>query len=147
MAYATDIVEVVAKLIDTLLANKDALLLQDVFEGDQNLIPRTPAVCVIAGEQLRETWRASIPPTVKVSFEVYLMVYHGGVQDLEVTERQTLERTNAIKRVLDLDTTLGGLVIYGMVERAEPGYLNRNHTPVRVTRLTWSGFSQVRIGV
>lgn len=142
MTYAADFPELLEYFVTKLNDNKDSLLLADVWEGEQNLIPRYPAVTVFAGELDREAARVSIPVTIRRDFVVYMMVYHGGAQDTQVTERQTLERTAAIRALFDQDTTAGGLVIFGLFQRSEPGYLRKTNSLARVTRLTWSGFNQ-----
>lgn len=120
--------------------NKAALGLEGVFDGDQSLIPSTPAVCVLMGNYSRELTGA--PFRTDNVFTIYLMVYHAKVQDTQLTQRECMAFAESIMKFLHTDKTMGGNVIHGFVTGMEPGQAPMGKTMAHVTRITWSGLTK-----
>lgn len=134
----------VAEFLETLLeTNKVALGLADVWYGDQNRIPRTPAACIDPGEKRRTLNGA--PRRTQVDMIVYILVYHNPVTSVETIAKTTDGLTESIEEKIHLDATMGGLLIDSMVSTVEYGYQTRNNTLYRVSRLTVEGRSQVQL--
>lgn len=116
---------------------KAQLGLAGVWDGEQNLIPQIPAVCVVVGNYTREY--AGIPFRTDNTFTVFLIVYHAKIQDVQLNQRECNQRAEAIMDFLHQDLTMGGNVIDGYVTALEPGYLQAGKSMTYVTRLTWVG--------
>lgn len=140
MTYQSSLVS--KAIFDLLEANKEELGILEVFDGDRQLIAVTPSVAVIAGDKTRELYGTSVMN--KVNHSVVLMVYHKKIQTIEQNEREVQEFAEAIEAFLDrkANQTLGGLVVFGMVTRVEPGYANRDEKLMRTTRITWEAQSR-----
>jgi hypothetical protein len=121
-----------------------ALGLQDVWYGDQEMVPRTPAVAVEPGSKARVI--AGTSRSTENRLTVYLMVYVAKIQDVQATRKTTDQIAEAIEVHLHNDPTLGGLVIFSMVSSVESGYAIRGGTLMRSARMTWEGLSKTRIG-
>lgn len=138
----TDKPTIVAQYIYDFLrddANMLALGLEDVFEDDQDLIPRVPAACVVLGEYRREL--TGIPFRTDNNFTVYVMLYHAGVKDVQLLYRECNERAEAVMDLLHTDKTMGGNVIHGYVTTIEPGYVQKK-TLMYASRITWTGLTK-----
>jgi len=126
-------------MYDLLYENRLPLVLEDVWEGDQNLIPRVPAICIVMGDYKRTL--SGAPFRTDNEFTIYLMVYHGGVRDNQLNYRECNERAEAIMTLLHTDKTMGDNVIHGYVTGMEPGYQEKK-TLMYVTRITWQGLTK-----
>jgi hypothetical protein len=153
----TDDYSKVALYIENLVKKyQTALGLQDVFYGDMDLIPRTPAACIETGPLVRQLTGAMA--RVDNSFTIYIMVYHGKVQDVQLNKLQCDQFAVAIQNKLHTDLRLddpsvdatvtrgNGLVYYGMVTGIEPGYTIRSKSLMRTSRITWEGNSKTNLG-
>lgn len=136
---------VVQKVHDVLTAAKVELGLQDVWYGDQNLIPRYPAVAVEAGPFDRTLAGIGGKGRTENRIRVLLLLYLAKIADVQVTKKQTDELAERIMDKLHEDITMGGLVIHGFVTTIEPGYATRGGTLMRTTRVTWEGLSKTGI--
>lgn len=138
--YNTENFSLVGEFIQDLLQETTSLGLQDVFYGDQELIPRTPAVAVETGIFTRQL--DGIPYRTKNVFRIYLLVYFAKVQDVQVTRLQCDQKAEQIMRTLHQNKTMGGLVISGHVTAIEPGYTYRGRALMRSARITWEGLTK-----
>jgi len=136
--------EVTQAIVDLLKEHQDDLGLKDVWYGDQELIPRTPAVAVESGSKTRELTGA--PDVTTNRFTVFVLTYMAKIQDVQTTRKMADQLAEAIELLLHDDTTIGGLVIFGMCTSVEPGYAIRGGTLMRAARITWEGFTKLRMG-
>ncbi len=139
----TENFSVVATYIQDLLAETESLQLTDVFYGDQELIPRTPAACVESGLYSRQY--AGVPLRTENEIIVNILVYFAKIQDVQVTRLQCDQKAEDIMRVLHANVTMGGLVINGWVSSIEPGYSMRNKVLMRSARITWTGKTKTMV--
>ena len=145
MAIA-DRLSTVADYINTLLnTNKVTLGLQDVFYGDQEKIPRTPAVAVETGVYTRELSGIGGKGRTDNKFTVYILVYNNRIRDEQLNRKDVLTLSEAIMDVLHSDVTMGGNVIHGHVTAIEPGYAIRQNVLMRMARITWEGLTKTII--
>lgn len=127
-------------IYDYLSDGRQMLGIEDVWDGDEQLIPRVPAVCVIMGNYGRLL--SGAPFRTDNTFDIFLMMYHGQIQDSQLNQRQCILRAEAVMDYLHLDKTMGGNVIHGYVTSIEPGAVRLGTSLMFVTRITWSGLTK-----
>jgi hypothetical protein len=130
------------KVLNLLDTNKGLFDVADVWLGDQQLLPRTPAACVVVGNTAVDL--AGAPRRVNDTYNLTINVYHTKITDNQEVERQCNQRAEAIRRFLDNYDSgrLDGLVIDSMVTLIEPGFANRGAgTPswYKTSRINWQG--------
>lgn len=130
-------VEVIERQIE-LLETGD-LGLQDVYYGDQQKIPRTPCATVEAGTQ--NNLLAGAPFRVEHDITTYIVLYIAKVTSNQVSKREADLLSAAVTKRLHEDKTMGGLVVYGLVTRIEPGFAQRGEL-MQAVRITWTGLSK-----
>ena len=140
---ATGCSQVAQAFFEVLKADKNALGLADVWMGDQRLIAQVPAACVIVGNTNREY--AGAPRRLEATYEVQVLVYHLKLQDVAESELETAQTTEAVVDRMDQAYTLGGLVIDGFVKGVEPGYIQKDQSYYKTSRITWTGFGRVQL--
>jgi hypothetical protein len=125
-----------------LLVHKDDanLKLQDVFYGDESLLPKFPAVCVIPAGKRRES--IGSPFYYRVDHQVHVTIYHGGIRSGEINTQKTLQVAEAVEAVLHSDHTMGGNVVHGVVLQMTPGIMMRGGKFMMATRLEWEAVSR-----
>ena len=116
---------------------------QDVFYGDQKQIPRTPAITVAASQKAREL--AGAPRRIENTFEVFINVYFSNVRGIELNHRGADELAEAVEAKVHADITFGGLVINSMVVLNEAGFLNRDNSQFRGSRLIVRAMSKTML--
>jgi hypothetical protein len=139
----TNKASVVAQAIQAVLVtNQTALGLEDVWYGDQDSIPRYPAVCIEADTK-------SIPITdlnpmlyARNDFEILLILYDSIIGSVDTLRLQTDQLAEAITDVLHIDIKLGGLVTLGYVSLIQYGYIVKQGRLVRSAKLTWRGLNK-----
>lgn len=142
----TDRLSVVSNYIyDLLTTNKTALGLQDVFFGDQQKVPRTPAVAVEPGVYTRELSGLGGKGRTDNNFTVYVLVYVSNIRDEQLNNKDVITLSEAIMDKLHLDVTMSGNVIHGRVTSIEPGYASRGGALMRFGRITWEGLTKTLI--
>lgn len=124
---------------------KTSLGVMDVYYGDQELLPRTPAVTVESGAYSRELAGMGGKGMTENRSTVYVMVYFGRVQDVQQNSRDADALSEAIMDVLHTDVTLEGLIVHGHVSGIEPGYATRRGVLLRSARVTWNGLTKTQI--
>ena len=120
--------------------NKIDLGLEDVYYGDQNRVPVTPALC-IEPETKTNTLKSAFR-TVNVEFKVYIIVYHSQVASPQDNRRNADALAEALETFVHADRDLGGLVTHCMIDEIASGYITKGTTLMRASRLTFSAISQ-----
>ena len=136
------IATVSAYQLQLLKDNANTLGIQDVFDGDQKLIPRTPAVCIVMGSKFRRL--AGAPLRTDNNFTMHFMVYHSRIQDVQSNYRDVVILAEAIERVLHGDLQMGGYIVQGWVTAVEPGLSVKEDgkSLLRSARITWEGLTR-----
>lgn len=112
-----------------------------IFYGDQTKIPVTPTVCVESGgksKTLNGTARQVI-----VRPQVFIIVYYGKVQDVQVNRKAADQLAEAVELLVHQHSTLGGVAIHSIVSQLTSGYRTVGGTQFRASRLTVDVLSQV----
>jgi len=135
-----DITVVTRYWYDQLEANKGALNIRQVFDGDRQLIQEHPSVAVVAGPKQRELYGASMMTTVEMA--IFFLVYHKRLQATTLNERQVQEHSKTIEDFIHSKVNAEGLVQVGYITNTEPGYADRTGTIFRTTRMTWEARSR-----
>jgi hypothetical protein len=128
------------KVFELVTEAKQALGLADVFYGDQNKIPRTPAACIVPDVKRRELKGA--PRGVENILSTYILVYVSKVDDVQKNEESAIVIGEAIETYLHQFRDLQGLVVHCYCSAIEPGYRTREGTQFRAVRLTFEGLSK-----
>lgn len=140
----TDNLDVVGEAIKAVIeAEKAALGLTDVWYGDQQLVPRMPAVAV--DPRRVRTRPSDTGHMARNDFEVDLYVYHSKLQGPTTNLKECLQLANSIKDLLHDDVMLGGLIVYGHVEEIATGYSTKSNVIIKSTRIQWVGLSKTRL--
>lgn len=121
------------------------LEIKDVWYGDQNNIPRFPAVAVEPGPFNRGLSGIGGKGRTDNTITVYLLVYNNNIKDVQKTRQDTDQLAEQLMDVLHEDVTMGGLVIHGFVNTIEPGYTVRGNNLLRSSRVTWTGMTKTLI--
>lgn len=127
-------------LYDLLKQNKEELQLEEVWYGDQRLIPDFPVAIVEAGPKRRDfngTHRFD------VSFTTTILVVYEEFTDLEDVTIQNQTHSENVEQFLHREAlTLNGQVLLGYVTRSDPGISYRGGVMRQASRLTWTGVSR-----
>ncbi|SRR5216684_1021477 len=139
-AAYTDSTEFVANyVLNAIKAGAATLGLTDavnqVWYGDQVLLPETPAVCVVPGPETDTPNGAGGRP-VRIDFRTFVMVYYGKVQDQQLNVHASLGLANQIKRLMNADPTLGGNAIDAYFSNIDPGVSAKQGGLMDATRMT-----------
>lgn len=133
--------EVVASYILGLLQNAPVDLgIQQVFYGDQTLLPKTPAVCVAPGNKTR-SWSGATLRTENM-FETYVFVYYGKIQDVQLNTHAAQTLADAVEDLVMADIKLGGIVIWTLCTQNEPGMISKQGSLMIGNRLTFQSMSK-----
>ena len=136
--------EVVANAIFTIItANLGPLGAAVSFYGDQDLLPKTPAICIAPGPKTREFQGASL--TTLNTFETFVFVYYGKIQDVQVNWHGAQALADAIEPVVQTDMTLGGIVTSTLCTLNEPGMINKSGSLMMGNRLTFQSQNKTRL--
>jgi hypothetical protein len=114
-----------------------------IFYGDQEKFPATPCICVDPVTRTRDLQGVSF--RTDNNFTVYVLVYHGRVQDNQLTRKQAQQIAEAVETLLNNDSQLGGLTINAWCSNNESGYVFRQGTMWRTNRVTFSGYTKTRL--
>jgi hypothetical protein len=135
VTYTDSLVTVSDAIVAKLEEHLEELGLNDVFFGDQDLIPRSPAVCVEPGDKVRDLQGAT--RRTENVFTIYLLVYHSEVRSPQSNRRDADSLAEAIETLLHGDATLGGLVRHCYVIKIESGYSRKSNALMRSSRITF----------
>jgi len=136
--------EITQAVVDLLKADL-TLGLSKVYYGDQAGIPLVPSATVEAGSAEREYTQTGLHTTRTVP--IIIVIYHGKVDDVQTIKKSLDDFAQAVEDALHQDSTLGGLVINGLVTSIEPGVASVGKAQYQAHRLTWEGLVKERIGV
>jgi hypothetical protein len=125
-----------------ILEDHTELGFEDVFFGDQDMVPRTPAIAVDPLRLDREIQGIMSGGMTKNTFLIYVFVYHAPIQNGQVTRQESDQLADAVQNVLHQDLTLGGLIIHGFCTMSESGVAHRGGSMLRTHRITWTGISK-----
>lgn len=136
--------EITQALID-LLASDNSLGLTRVYYGDQQGYPSVPSATIEHEGSTREYTQTGLQTTRTV--ECVVIVYHGKAEDVQTVKKELDQYAQAVENRLHSDSTLGGLVINGLVTSMEPGTVLVGRSNFYAHRLTWEGLVKERIGI
>ena len=145
MPHTDQLVTIVDYVKAKMETNAVALGLVDVYYGDQNLIPQTPAVAVEGLAKVRNLREGTTSHRTFNTFRVLLMVYLSRLDNNETTQRDVELKAEAIEALLHDDVTMGGNVIHGFVTDIEPGRAMRSNVLLRAARMVWQGQTLTRL--
>jgi hypothetical protein len=117
--------------------------IQDVFYGDQSLLPKTPAVCVVPGVKNREFQGASL--CTLNTFVTYVYLYYEKLQDAQLNVHGCTALADAIEKFVHADFKLGGNVVYVICEQNEPGIATKQGDLVMAARLQFRSMSKTML--
>lgn len=119
----------------------------DIWYGDQQQLPRTPTVCIVADGKRREL--SGAPRRMMNTLTCYVVVYHSKIQDVQMNSKESDKLAEQLETAIHADPTLGGLVIHCYVTQVDAGqstkYVNTTATMYRSTRLTVEGISKTML--
>lgn len=127
---------------------REALGLEEVLYGDQELVGKVPTVCIWGDDKERVLEGAMLRSVNQ--FTCIVMIYHGPYQDSQETEKECLLFAENIEAFLHTDRICdqgpqGSLVYHSICQRVEPGQIVRSGTLMRATRITWQAFSKTGV--
>jgi len=132
-----------AAVEEILTDNKATLGLEDIFYGDQALVPRTPAVAIEPGT--KDVGEPNPFRRVDATITVYIIVYHATFGSPQDNRRDADTLAEAIEDLLNNASQMDGLVIHSYVSRVESGYASKNNTIMRSSRLTFTGLTKYQL--
>jgi hypothetical protein len=136
--------EVVATAIKAAIdAHMASLGIEATYYGDQTILPVTPAVCITPGNKSRGFQGASL--MTENTFESYVFVYFGKVQDVQQNLHSAQTLADAIEPIVQADMTLGGIVIWTICTQNEPGIINKQGSLLMGNRMTFQSYSKTRL--
>jgi hypothetical protein len=115
-----------------------------VWYGDEPFLPVTPAVAVVPGPEQSNYDGVGGRP-VLMTFQTFVMVYFGKIQDAQSNKHQSLQLANGIKRFMNADITLGGNAIDTMCAAIDPGVGIKMGALMDTTRMTFRTRSKVTL--
>jgi hypothetical protein len=125
---------------------KATIQVEDVFYGDQELIPRFRALCVEPSEVTRELAGVGAGGQTLNTFTVLMYLYHGPYHNSQQNRQENEHAAALVQTALHDNLDLGGTVIHGFVVRGESGAANRGSL-LAVHRLVWQGINKTLLGV
>jgi hypothetical protein len=146
----TDSTLVIAnRFFDILDANKASLGIQDVWFGDQQLVPRVPALCVEPGTKRRVL--QGVPDLTLNEIDTHFLLYHSPVADSQTSRRAAIAFAEAVETFLHenhlrLHAANGDqLTIHGFMAEMDPAYSFRPGTLHHAAVMTWTSTTKRRL--
>lgn len=124
MALTDSLLDFSTALYDKFVGLKATLGLEDVFKGDQILIPRSPALCVEPAPKTRDL-QGALRRTRNV-FETYLIVYHSEIRSPQENLFDAIDLAEQVENYVHLDKTLGGIVTHCFCTQVIPSYTRKS---------------------
>lgn len=145
MAFHNSYLQLAKDIQARLEGQKVAFGLTDVFYGDQDKIPRTPAICVEPGDKTRNL--NGLPRRTEVNMTVYLILYHYQLESIQVVREDNDTLAEQIEDFLHQDPQLrdnlgNATVIDSLVTRIESGYQQKRNSLFRASRMSFEARSQ-----
>lgn len=123
--------------------NKANLGLVDVWYGDQDLLPHTPAACVAPGNKQRQFQGATF--RTLNTFETYILVYYGKIQDVQANLHSVTLLADNIETLVHSDLLLGGNVFSVLCTQNEPGMISKAGALLMGARMTFESQSKTTL--
>lgn len=130
-----------------LTINKAALGLEDVWFGDQQMVPRTPTLCVEPGLKRRTLFAAQ--NRTENEIDTYFLIYHSPISEMQDARRETMRVAEAVEHFLHLNhlrlfaangTTQ--LTVHGYCTDMDPGYSRKQNTTYNAVQMTWRNLTK-----
>lgn len=132
-------------LVDLLEINKASIGLQQVFYGHDAIVSATPAVTIGADNLTRQLYQTG--HTFKVESMFDIVVYYSSFGNNEFNTKQCDEFAESVVGLLEVDLTLGGLLVTGYVLGIDPAGTSTSGTSImKAGRLQYKAISQGRLG-
>lgn len=138
----TDEIEVVTLALVDIFETDITLGIEDVYYGEEQLIPRTPAVSVAVSKSRVPYQTGS---TYLVTFNAVIDVFHSKYKSKQITRQECDQFAQSVEKLLHADLKLGGLVTNSFVSAIQTGGLRAGTTLMQASRLTWQATSRKRI--
>lgn len=131
---------------------KAELGIQDVWFGDQILVPRVPAVCVEPGTERRQI--QGVPDMTLMLIETGFYIYHSKVdRTQQLARRECNAFAQRIKNYLHVnhlrlysdDTNTQQLTIHGFCTLLDPGYTYRQGTLYNAVQMVWTSTTKTSL--
>lgn len=135
-------VNIVDAMVSLMEENLEVLQIKRVYWGDQEKIPEYPAVCVAPFPKDRSLTGEGATHRFAIVHRIGIYVYHGQVQSSELNHRAATKLAEDVEQLLHANTDMAGTVIFGFVNRMQPGFTMKEQTMVKVTRLLWEARSR-----
>lgn len=135
----------ITQAVVDLLSADTSLGLSKVYYGETAGIPLVPSATVEVGTSERQYTQTGLQTTRTVP--IIIVIYHGLVADSQIIKKELDDFAQAVENKLHLDSTLGGLVINGLVTSIEPGAATVGQAQYYAHRLIWEGLVKERITV
>lgn len=107
---------------------------KEVYYGDQTVIVATPTLCIGSATKDSEL----MPSRLEHMMYVYLIIYHGKVQDVQKNQKEADVFAEDLIDFLHLDPQMGDNVVHAWVSKSESGFAIRSGTLQSMHRLTLS---------
>lgn len=152
MALTNRTLTIANRFYEILLGVKAELGLADVWFGDQDNLPRTPALCVEPGVK-RRTLKA-VQNMTENSIDTYFLLYHsklGPDTDQQLERRNTVQFAENVEEYLHInylrlyDLAGNQLTIHGHCSDLDPGFSYKNGTLYNAVRMTWTSLTKTRL--
>jgi len=151
-ALSDSTLEVAQRFKSILESVKAEMGLQDVWFGDQLLVPRTPCICVEPGTERRQL--QGVPDMTLMQIETGFYLYHSKVdreQQLSRVECNALAQriknylhVNHIRLYSDATQTRQ-LTIHGFCTLLDPGYSYRQGTLYNAVQMVWTSTTKTSL--
>lgn len=143
MALIEHLVEAADYWVTKLIEDMQELGINAVHYGDQERLETSPVVCVEPDTQRNEL--NGIPRRVRTTLGLYFIIYHAKIQSPQVNRREADETTKTLVNYLHADPRMNDTVIHCMVTRVESGYVYKQNTLVRATRILFEAETQAQL--
>jgi hypothetical protein len=124
-------------------ANKLGLGIGVVYYGDQERLASTPALCVEPDMKTNELKGAT--RRIATEIRLYFIIYHAKIQSPQANRREADLLAEAVETFLHDDPRMNETVIHSMVTRIESGYVYKENTLVRATRIAFEATTQAQL--
>jgi hypothetical protein len=136
--------ELAERFYEILDLAKAELGIADVWFGDQNIVPRVPAVCVEPGVERREL--QGVPDMVLMRIDTGISLYHSKVdRTQQVARRECVLFAENIKRFLHVNHlrifSADGtrqMTIHGFCTELDPGYAFMQGSRYNAVQMVWT---------
>lgn len=143
--------EVVAvRFFRIIRAHMYTLGFQSVWFGDQNLIPKTPTVCVEPGTKRRELYASQ--DHTENNIDTYFLIYHSPISEMQQARRDNIRLAESLERYLHMnhlrlyDASGRQLTVHGSCVELDPGYATKANTLYHTTQITWRSLTKTWLG-